>query len=67
MIIRDAKGFRPLTGINFNSINKSRIKIDLFPSPHGDKFQRWCNRRQERSERFPSPHGDKFQLINCAG
>ena len=34
----------------------------MFPSPHGDKFQRKATSMGAGASEFPSPHGDKFQL-----
>ena len=33
----------------------------MFPSPHGDKFQRSKQGLYGAALKFPSPHGDKFQ------
>ena len=56
-------GFRPLTGINFNSADGTIIKTAIaFLSPHGDKFQREDWEKVISDMEFPSPHGDKFQL-----
>ena len=58
--------FRPLTGINFNKeTGEVEAGHRMFPSPHGDKFQRAQYRAIMRYIRkFPSPHGDKFQREN---
>ena len=56
--------FRPLTGINFNVEMLQEQQRCAFPSPHGDKFQRFCiDYPMLWKSRFPSPHGDKFQRL----
>ena len=37
------------------------MDADMFPSPHGDKFQLAADYSRIGELEFPSPHGDKFQ------
>ena len=53
--------FRPLTGINFNiEIEEEAALSLLFPSPHGDKFQRHLYLRKLCAVRFRPLTGINF-------
>ena len=57
-------GFRPLTGINFNTIyNANLYKALVFPSPHGDKFQRLMMRKRRRQGNFCPLTGINFNEV----